>query len=327
MKSKAQRTVVHHKLIARRTISGFVIMLMVLISFGVKAQNFQHWNELVGWDGQTDWRKYFILSPAYFGPNALPVPELKSGLIQNESFFEYSINHHFSVDGPTSNVFVKFYKSFEGRVSVEAFMVPLEYYKLTEEARDKRLARSPDPKGFAVGDLYFGTNIQLIKSKDRFPDLTLGLYGKTTSGSKIEDARFTDTPGHYFDLSFGKNFRHHSALRWYGSLGFYSFQTNLNQYLQNDAIIYGTGIQLNNARLCVDAQLTGYFGYIGLKELVVVSTSKTQYIYDGDQPLVFRINIKKSYHNNDLIASTQIGLHDFPYQSITFGFRYHLKNK
>jgi hypothetical protein len=44
-------------------------------------ENFSWWNELHNWDGLSPWEGYLIVSPDFFGPNALPVPKLQNGRI------------------------------------------------------------------------------------------------------------------------------------------------------------------------------------------------------------------------------------------------------
>jgi hypothetical protein len=296
----------------------------VVISYGASSQ-FQFWNDLVAWDGHTNYVSYFIMSPAYFGPNALPVPELKNGLVSEQSYFQILGQQHVGKGDNTTNLFGKFYASFFDKIGVEVFMVPLEYYKLSPATRDERMSRTLDAEGLTVGDVYFGTTIQLLKDSERWSDMTVSMYCKTTSGGQINDLRYTDTPGYYFDLSFGKDFKSApislDQLRWYTSFGFYNWQTNMPRYMQNDAVLLGAGLQMNKNTLQLDAQFTGYIGYIGGKDFVQVPSSKLKQEYDGDIPVVFRLNamIKEEKLNWKLMY--QAGLHDFTYQTLSLGIQ------
>ena len=64
------------------------------------------------WDGITHWSKYLIVSPGYFGPNALPVPDVKQGLIGDFFHGELSLVNHFSKRDNTNNLYTNFYIPF-----------------------------------------------------------------------------------------------------------------------------------------------------------------------------------------------------------------------
>ena len=57
------------------------------------------------WDGITHWSRYIVISPGFMGPNALPVPEIKKGIIENRIEFELSQQNHFSKHDKTFNLF------------------------------------------------------------------------------------------------------------------------------------------------------------------------------------------------------------------------------
>lgn len=304
-----------------------IVLWIFLFPFQTMAQdNGYSWNELVAWNGMTHWTKYLIISPGYFGPNALPVPELRNGLVQNKAYFESLGEGHFSNGDNTLDLALRYYHPFaNNRVAVEFYMVPVEYYKISDEIRNERKIRNTDPKGIVVGDLAFGTTIQLVKDREKFPDLTLEMFCRTTSGGGLDDARYTDHPGYYFNLNFGKDTRHPAFLdkiRWYASLGFYNWQTNLDDYLQNDAPSYGLGLQINKNSLEINNQLCGYLGYISWKDEPVVRDSEKPYIYGRDQPLVYRFILLKKFERMNMKFQFQQGLHDFEYSSVSVGFQY-----
>ncbi len=307
-----------------------LFLLFLIIPSTLFSQETFSWNDLVSWNGVTHWTKYMIVSPENFGPNALPIPELKTGLILEKAFFECLQENHFSTGDNTNNLYLRYYQPFaKNRIAIEFYMVPMEYYKITSEIRDKRNIRNEQPKGFAVGDLVFGTTIQIVKNKPRFPDLTLEMFCRTTSGGKLDDARFTDHPGYYFNLNFGKNISYFpklDKLRWYASLGFYNWQTNLDNYLQNDAPSFGLGFQINKNNYEFHNQLCGYWGYISYKDEPIVQHSENQIIYSGDQPVVYRFVMLKKYNDFNLKFKFQKGLHNFDYNSFSVGFQYLLNN-
>lgn len=305
---------IRHAVIA--TIAGMLVVPTLL-----QAQDTYSWNDLVDWNGVTHWTKYMVMSPGKMGPNALPVPEIRTGLLTSDSKFVTAAEMHSIKGDITENLYLGYDQILPGnRASVCFFMVPVEYYQLDREMRNSRLCRSADPHGIAAGDLYFGTDIQLLKDKPGTPDILFGMYCRTASGGSLGNARFTDTPGYYFDFSFGKDFRkdtlQNSKLRWYAMFGFYCWQTNLNDYPQNDAPMIGAGIKYQRKSLSINNSISGYFGYIGAKKYVVVKDSDKPVTYSGDIPFVYRLDIEKSSGKYIYGIRFQQGIHDDWYSSV-----------
>ena len=310
-----------------RFINIWLFFILIIPGNYLSAQQGAYsWNDLVAWNGVTHWTKYMIISPEYFGPNALPVPELKQGIISPKPFFDINAASHISKGDKTSNLFLKYYHPFNQRIAIEISLVPIEFYKISSEIRDKRKIRNEDPKGFAIGDLMFGTIIQLIKGKTSMPDITFGAYFRTASGGKMNDARYTDMPGYNFDFTFGKDVSLFSQkeinMRWFVSAGFYVWQTNLDNYLQNDAFSAGAGLKLNVNQVEIITDCSGYFGYISHKNEPVVFKSEKPYLYDGDKPVIYKFKFITGSENLKYNLVFQQGLHDFDYSSIIFGISY-----
>ena len=72
--------------------------------------------------------------------------------------------------------------------------------------RDVRAARKRSAEGIEGGDFYFSTLIQLVKNHQKIPDILLSLNFKTSSGTGLENARFTDASAYFFDVSFHKEY-------------------------------------------------------------------------------------------------------------------------
>ncbi len=303
-----------------------LIFVNLIFCFSGNSQDEYSWNDLVDWNGYTHWTRYLIISPGYFGPNALPVPELRDGTIRNEPYFEMMGTCHFSKGDNTGNLFLKYYHPFaKNKVAIELSFIPIEYYNLSADIRDQRKIRNEDPKGLVVGDFVFGTIIQLTKDREKFPDLTLEMFCKTTSGGRLDDARYTDHPAYYFYLNFGKNIRSpdlFDEMRWYGSIGFYNWQTNMTAYLQNDAPAAAIGLQVNKNNFEIHNQICGYYGYISYKYEPVVKISEKPYLYDGDQPFVYRFQMLKKYGKYNLKFCFQQGINDYKYTSFSIGVQY-----
>ena len=286
----------------------YIVLFWVTLASkgGLWAQeDYQWWNEKHNWDGITPWYDYLITSPAFFGPNALPVPTIKNGLIAAEAYGKLGIDVHRSVGDQTYNLYAEtFLPIFSDRVGMMLSLVPLEYYQMDTITRDLRKARGYSGEGFAVGDLNITTLIQLIEHHSKLPDVLFTMNLRTASGSKLTDARYTDGPGYSFDLSIGKDFKLKQDASWHirphVMFGFYVWQNQGNKYMQNDAFLYGLGFDLEFAKFILNTALGGYSGFIG----------------NGDRPIVYRSSIRTNWESRlNMELQLQQGIRDFGYRS------------
>jgi hypothetical protein len=282
-----------------------MIVLMLIYPFQLFAQDYSWWNEKHNWDGVTSWTRYIEVSPGYMGPNALTVPEIRNGTIFNEIYFEAAFDAHFSKGDNTQNIFTKFFYPFsKQKVAFEIQFIPWEHYKMTEETRDERKARGYTGEGTTIGDIVFGTIIQILKDRGKWPDILFSANFKTASGGGFDNARYIDAPGYYFDVSFGKSYNighlKQNSIRPYCLLGFYAWQTNRTDNFQNDAFLYGAGIDLELNKLYITNQVGGYSGYMGNK----------------DEALVYRFKFIFEQRIINYKLEFQQGLHDFKYSTV-----------
>lgn len=283
-----------------------IVCLVFTNHFIAFAQDSQWWNELHNWDGVSSWKEYITYSSKYMGPNALPVPEINAGEFSRFTELELGLEQHLSPGDKTFNLLANvFLPVVKDRVGLRVNYRPVEFYEMDTVTRNERAARDYDPSGYSFGDIYFSTLIQVIKNHEKLPDLMLSINLKTASGTNLGNARHTDAPGYYFDASTGKTFQTGNKIitswRPYFMWGFYSYQTNRNDYLQNDAFLYGIGFRVETPVVWIENQVGGYLGYFG----------------NGDQPAVYRLKFncrRESLLNCKL--GFQIGLHDFPYYSV-----------
>ncbi|MEN7547427.1 hypothetical protein AAG747_05890 [Rapidithrix thailandica] len=281
-------------------------LFCVLFSSFAFAQGYGWWNQKHRWDGITHWTKYMVLSPGYMGPNALPVPKVFTDTLHPHFQIETGVEGHFSKGDNTRNVYTNVYLPIASdKVGLEFFVIPVEYYRMDTLTRDKRRSRDFDGRGYSQGDIYVTTYVQLLKNHKYWPNLLLSIGIKTASGSNLKAARFTDTPGYFFDVTFSKKIKN----KYWGikylvpivKVGFYAWQTNRNDYLQDDAVVYGIGFKSGHKFLELESILAGYYGYIG----------------NGDQPMVYRLTLRtqlKSMFNFQVRG--QLGLEDYNYTSI-----------
>ena len=292
-------------------------IINISITIGSYAQtDFSHWNQLVGWDGITPWVNYLTISPAYMGPNALPVPLQQKGLVRQHLEWETRGEVYWNKGDLTVNPYTRIYVPLgKGGVAIEGFYVPAEYYQTSAEIRDYRKARDFGGKGWAAGDVYLSTIIQLIKDKKTWPDIAFGINLRTASGTELGNLRYTDAPGYYFDVSLGKTYtsvnRDHLSFRWYGMAGFYVWQMYSTRYFQNDAILYGLGTDLSIHCWKISNQLSGYWGYLN----------------NGDRPLIWNFLIEKKINHFRISATFQEGIKNFPFHAFKLGITYLLNIK
>ena len=278
-------------------------------------EDFGWWNTLHQWDGTTPWTNYITLTPAYMGPNALPVPDVRNGRLRSTPTLQLAGEAHFSAGDDTQNAWLNLdLPLYSDRVTFALQYVPLEYYRMDMATRDERAARDFDGKGFASGDVYLGTHIQLLRDHARSPDVLLTFTLRTASGNRLSAARFTDSPGYYFDVSVGKSYAvgERVHLRPHLMLGFYAWQTYRSDYFQNDALLYGAGVDMELDKLTLTTALGGYGGYIG----------------QGDQPMVFRLGLETQREKGvEYLGRAEWGLRDFPYRSLRVGVGLRLWNE
>lgn len=261
------------------------------------------------WDGVTHWSKYMRYSPRYFGTNALPVPKNMNGRISENLEVRLAAEYHHHSQDPTYNAFTSLeIPIVKNRVNMEIHVVPIEFYNMDTSLRIERRTFNKEGKGTAGGDIYVNQHIQIIQNHKKIPDMALRIGLRTASGTQLRHARYTDAPGYYFDLSLGKDFllskTDSSRIRLYASGGFYCWHTNNNDLRQNDALMYGIGIDLLLKEIKVSLQTSGYSGYID----------------NGDKPIVLRAKIEHASQSKFRpFLQIQQGLNDFPYTSFHIG--------
>ncbi len=302
----------------KKTDAWFILLLAILLnSASAYSQDWSWWNEKHNWDGVTHWTHYLIVSPSYLGPNALPVPAIKQGIILQNFTMDIGGEGHFSTGDKTTNLYTDiFIPVCKSRAGINLTWIPVEYYQMDTLTRDERRARDYDGKGFATGDLIIGTYIRILKERDRLPGILLTINLKAATGSNMEGARYADSPGYHFDLSFGKSFpvkkQHLTYFRLYGMMGLYVYQTHYDKNYQNDAFLYGGGINLGWKKFIIENQLGGYIGYIG----------------DGDRPVVYRLKIRSNRDARlNYALLFQQGIHDFDYSTIRVSAIINLKER
>jgi len=288
--------------------SATSILLCLLISASLNGQtDYLWWNEINNWDGVTPWDQYIIKSPGYMGPNALPVPEMKTGRLPDKASIHLFTDLHYSNGDNTQDMFSSLYLPLAGnKVGLELYGVMVEHYKMDITTRDQRHSRDFDAKGFSVGDLNIATLISLSKDHIKWPDIVLRISFRIPSGSNLRGARFTDAPGYHFDLLLSKKLTEDFEITC--MTGFYSWQLYYNTdrvlYHQNDAFLYGAGLIFSKKRIKIEGCIAGYAGYINIK----------------DSPMILRLKTELSFGKVKGVLGLQQGvMDDFDYTTLRFG--------
>lgn len=286
-----------------------ICCLFLMLTVRLSAQDWTWWANNVKYDNKTYWTEYIIFSPKYMGPNALPVPNFSDGLIENETYFMISGSAHLSKGDNTynPNIYIN-YNLIDNLISFDFYYLPIEYFIMSHEIKTER-------KTFyhyyydktARGDMYLNTNIQLIRKQS--VDLKVRIGYKFPTSNKVGMARFTDSPGYYFDLNFGIpiiNLKD-SKVKLTGMVGFYAWQTNSDIQYQNDALLYGLGVSLKQNDVKLETGVRGYWGYMN----------------NGDKPMVWKIQGSKRINNVGFSLGYQLGILDTKYHSFEVGAAYY----
>ncbi|MDR2811388.1 MAG: hypothetical protein LBB84_12705 [Tannerellaceae bacterium] len=275
--------------------------ILLLFSFRVAAQT------------EGDWRDKMLLlvyAPRYFGPNAFPLPELRSGKAPVRYEVEMRGEYHAYSGDKTQDLFLRaLLPIVKGRAGIEIRFVALEKYKLTPETRDERNAAETEcpPNEKYNGDLTISAFYQLLRS-EKWADALFGLHLKTATGGRLCDARFTDAATYWVDLTAGKDLlkskNQRYALRLQALAGFYCWMTNDMIHRQNDAFLYGAGLTGIFRPFEFSSSLAGFSGYKN----------------NGDHPLLWRNNLQFEYRNHILSFHYVHGMKDSLYETYSAGY-------
>ena len=288
--------------------SLFLTVMMCCIVLFSSAQSYDWWINTVHWDGVTPWERYIIFTAGFLGPNALPVPRITNGSIDSVNSFGLSTDFYFSDDDHTQDI--SLYANYclvKNKISFDAYWVPVEHFTMSHKIKTERhVFPIHYYDHYSEGDVHLNTNIQLFNNKSKNIQSALRI-GYRFPTSQIGAARFTDAPGYYFDISFAKGFHSHPAVKWIVMAGGYFWQAEIKREPQDDAFLFGTGLEWNKKNLRIQTSVAGYLGY---------------FYRLRDKPILFRTSFDKSVKRKILFFQFQQGLHNFNYSSIELGMKY-----
>ncbi len=258
------------------------------------------------------------IAPAYFGPNAFPVPDMLDGRTSSELKLELYGDCFLGTttgrvsDDITGDVFAKLtIPLFTPKANLTVWMPIFEYFHTSAELN--ALRRLPEPynksdlQGMDSGDVYVSADVRILSQERHHVDMAARAVLKTASANQYAKGRCYDAPGYFFDVAVGHSFHFiggNHYLRLAASGGFLCWQTDNGR--QNDAVMYGAMLAYRYKRVMIDTTFGGYAGW----ERV------------GDRPMTLKTNLSYHIDNLSLRVGYQVGFNDWPYHQIRIGASY-----
>ena len=258
-----------------------------------------------------------LVAPAYFGPNAFPVPDMLDGTTCGDLKVElYGDGYLCSMtssayDDITLDLFAKAtIPLFTDRVNLVIWMPVVEWFRSGPAVNTHRRVQDPYRwiTGVDSGDAYVSTDILVMDERKTGCGMVLRAALKSASGNSFSTARVYDAPGYFFDLSVGRNIRESADGRTIFRValtgGFLCWQTANGR--QNDAVMYGALASLKTGPFKAEVNYGGYVGWEG----------------KGDRPMTLKTKLSWSFGRCSLNAMYQVGFVDWPFHQIRLGATY-----
>lgn len=254
------------------------------------------------------------IAPAYFGPNAFPVPVIPEARLDKNLRVELSGDFFLPQDrrldftgGPSFHLRIPLWTD---RAALSLWMPIQEWWNYdAETAALRRLgeAYKDGGKGHDSGDLYISADLYVLKARGWVPDILVRAVLKTASGNHFAEARYYDAPGYFFDVTIANSLYFNGfckELRGAASGGFLCWQTDNGR--QNDAWQAGVSAMLDTKVFRLETQLAGYFGWEK----------------DGDQPVTVRGRLDFHAGRFTPFAVFAWGIRDYSFMMLSAGLRY-----
>ena len=253
------------------------------------------------------------IAPGYFGPNAFPVPEMSDGTTSARWKAELYSDHFRGTlgepgDDYTTDIFARLtIPLFSPRANLVIWGPLYEFFHSGTSVNGyRRIPYEGDVDYHTPGDIYVSTEFQPLVYEQHGVDMTVRAVLKSASGDRYEYARYYDSPGYFFDATFGRGFTLSEKVvtRIALSGGFLCWQTDNGR--QNDAVMYGALASLAAGPASLKVQ---YGGYVGWER-------------DGDCPMTLRADLAWAFGDMSLTAGWQMGFQDWPFQQLRIGVQY-----
>ena len=260
------------------------------------------------------------IGPAYFGPNAFPVPDMLDGRTSSQLRLELYGDCFLGTttgrvaDDITGDLFAKLtIPLFTPKANLTVWMPIFEYFHTSAALNALRRLPAPydttDLQGMDSGDVYVSADIRILSQERYHVDITARAALKTASANQYAKGRCYDAPGYFFDAAIGREFNLSrggdcGTLRVAASGGFLCWQTDNGR--QNDAVMYGLLLAYTVKNFTIDTCFGGYAGWES----------------DGDRPMTLKTNLAYRIGDLSLRLSHQVGFMDWPYHQIRVGATY-----
>lgn len=255
------------------------------------------------------------IGPAYFGPNAFPVPDMLDGRTSSKLKLELYGDCFLGTttanvsDDITGDLFAKLtIPLFTPKANLTVWMPIFEYFYTSSEVNNiRRLPYTGDLQGMDSGDVYVSADVRILNQERHHVDIAARAVLKTASANQYAKGRCYDAPGYFFDVAIGRGFDFGGGahnLRVAASGGFLCWQTDNGR--QNDAVMYGAMFAYRYKNFSIDTTFGGYAGWER----------------DGDRPMTLKTNLE--YHTGEfsICLGHQVGFNDWPYHQIRLGATY-----
>jgi hypothetical protein len=253
-----------------------------------------------------------IYSPKYFGPNANQAAELTGAIIPEFTTVDFSGNYYFGFGDQAINPELKIeIPLLPRKISLKLWVALWEKYSVDSIRYQERnmLKMNGITNG---GDIYVQTRISVFEEKKYRPAVILNSTLRSASGGPIEERRYYDTPGYYFDLEAAKSFGFNNVIindvRVSADFGFLCWEMSNSR--QSDAIMYGGKIILSNKAVDFEHTLSGYSGRINSDDKVLVYSAK---LIGKTKPISFFVQYK-------------YGIRDWNYHQLQAGISFQIKS-
>lgn len=249
------------------------------------------------------------IAPGYFGPNAFPVPEMSDGRTSASWKAELYSDHFFGTLGErgedyTTDIFARLtIPLFSPRVNLVVWGPIYEFFHSEGRVNAHRRLPFEEVDYHTSGDVYVSTEFQTLLQEKHGVDVSARAVLKTASGDRYEYARYYDSPGYFFDVTFGRDFilSDKVSARLAIAGGFLCWQTDNGR--QNDAAMYSALATITAGLFSIKTQ---YGGYVGWE-------------HDGDAPMTLRADAAWSFGDFSINAGYQYGFKDWPFQQFRVG--------
>lgn len=229
------------------------------------------------------------IAPAFFGPNAYPVPEMSDGVVPSRITLDVAgdVFKGFIVPGAKDmtydfslNLRIPLLKE---RVALGIWIVPQEWFSMDQSVMQARRITEDNGQRNVGGDVYVTFEMALAKESRNMPAIVLRSALKTAAGDGFWLARYYDCPGYYFDLTVAKSLvrKDDGFLRDFrlgASGGFLYWQSDNGR--QNDAKQYGAFAKVATSAFTSFTQVSGYRGWENYGDRPLTLMTRLQFLQD-----------------------------------------------